>query len=68
MKLKRFSISMVHGVRLCTSGESPIWYWTFDYLTLGAHVQEGYCSLCVCLSVKSHLTSGAPVCPKNTVT
>ena len=36
-------------------------------LTLGAHAQEGYCS-CVCVSVKSHLTSGASVCPENTVT
>ena len=25
-------------------------------------------SVCVCVSVKSHLTSGASVCPENTVT
>ena len=40
-------------------------------LTLGAHAQEGYGSwvcLSVCLSVKSHLTSGASVRPENTVT
>ena len=37
-------------------------------LTLGAHAQEGYCvCLCVCLSVKSYLTSGASVRPENTV-
>ena len=39
-------------------------------LTLGAHAQEGYSSwVCgsVCLSVKSHLTSGASVRPENTV-
>ena len=41
-------------------------------LTLGTHVQEGYCSwvsvcVCVCLSVKSHLTSGVSVRPENTV-
>ena len=31
---------------------------------------EGYCScrVCVCLSVKSHLTSGASVRPENAVT
>ena len=40
-------------------------------LTLGTHAQEGYGSwvcVCVCLSVKSHLTSGASVRPENTVT
>ena len=47
-------------------------------LNLGTHMQEGYSSwsvclsLCVsvsvCLSVKSHLTSGASVRPENTVT
>ena len=44
-------------------------------LTLGAHAQEGYCScpclavwLFVCVSFKSHLTSGASLCPENTVT
>ena len=41
-------------------------------LTLGAYVQEGYCSrpvcVSVCLSVKSHLTSGASVRPENTLT
>ena len=44
-------------------------------LTLGAHAQEGYGSwvcvcvcVSVCLSVKSHLTSGASVRPENTVT
>ena len=36
-------------------------------LTLGAHAQECYCSW-VCVSVKSHLTSGASVRPENTVT
>ena len=39
-------------------------------LTLGTHAQEGYGSwvcVCVCLSVKSHLTSGAFVRPENTV-
>ena len=37
-------------------------------LTLGAHAQEGYCSwVCGCVSVKSHLTSGASVRPENTV-
>ena len=34
-------------------------------ITLGAHAQEGYCSW-VCVSVKSHLTSGASVRPENT--
>ena len=31
---------------------------------------EGYgsCHVCVCVSVKSHLTSEASVCPENTVT
>ena len=31
---------------------------------------EGYCScpVCVCLSVKSHLASGASVCSENVVT
>ena len=29
---------------------------------------EGYGSWSLCVSVKSHLTSGASVCPKNTVT
>ena len=41
-------------------------------LTIGAHAQEGYCSrpvcVSVCLSVKSHHTSGASVRPENTVT
>ena len=39
-------------------------------LTLGVHVQEDYvsCLLSVCVSVKSHLTSGASLCPENTVT
>ena len=35
------------------------------------HAQEGYCSwvcVSVCLSVKSHLTSGASVRPENSVT
>ena len=36
-------------------------------LTLGAHAQEGYCSL-VGVFVKSHLTFGASICPENTVT
>ena len=39
-------------------------------LTLGVHVQEGYCSclcLCLCVSVKSHLTSGTSVHPENAV-
>ena len=42
-------------------------------LTLGAHAQRGllYLVVCVCvsvcLSVKSHLTSGASVRPENTV-
>ena len=48
----------------------------FSLLTLCAHAQEGYCSwvcvsvccVSVCLSVKSHLTSGASVRPENTVT
>ena len=53
----------------------------YGSLTLGAHAQrgllpsarmrsEGYCScrVCVCLSVKSHLTSGASVRPENAVT
>ena len=43
-----------------------------DLLTLGMHAQEGYCSrpvcVCVCRSVKSHLTSGASVRLENTVT
>ena len=44
-----------------------------DLLTLGAHAQEGYCSwdclsLCVCVSVKSHIASGASVRPENTLT
>ena len=29
---------------------------------------EGYCSCPVCVSVKSHLTSGASVRPENSVT
>ena len=39
-------------------------------LNLGVHVQEGYgsCLLSVCVSVKSHLTSGASLRPENTVT
>ena len=39
-------------------------------LTLGAHAQRGlqYLGLSVCLSVKSHLTYGASVCPENAVT
>ena len=42
-------------------------------LTLGAHAQRGlqYLVVCVCvsvcLSIKSHLTSGASVHPENTV-
>ena len=36
-------------------------------LTLGAHAQRGLWNL-VCVSVKSHLTSGASVRPENTVT
>ena len=36
-------------------------------LALGMHAQEGYCSR-VCVSVKSHLTSGVSVRPENTVT
>ena len=36
-------------------------------LTLGAHAQRGFC-LSVCVSVKSHLTSGASVRPENAVT
>ena len=49
------------GLSVCLSG---------ILLTLGAHAQEGYCSwvcVSVCLSVKSHLTSGASVRPENTV-
>ena len=42
-------------------------YWYIstskDWVALGAHVQEGYGS-CLCLSVKSNLTSGACVHPK----
>ena len=34
-------------------------------VSLGVHVQECYSS--VCLSVKSHLTSGASICPENTL-
>ena len=43
-------------------------------LTLGAHAQRGLqylglsVCLCVCLSVKSHLTYGASVRPENAVT
>ena len=37
-------------------------------LTLSAYVQEGWVCVCVCLSVKSHLTSGVSVRPENTVT
>ena len=41
-------------------------------LTLGAHAQRGLqflgLSVCCCLSVKSHLTYGASVPPKNAVT
>ena len=38
-------------------------------LTLGAHAQRGllFLCLCVCLSVKSHLTYGASVSPENAV-
>ena len=36
-------------------------------LTLGAHAQEVTVVVRVCLSVKSHLTSGASVPPENTV-
>ena len=38
-------------------------------LTLGAHAQRGlqYLGLCVCVSVKSHLTYGASVRPENAV-
>ena len=36
-------------------------------LTLGAHAQRGL-GLCVCLSVKQHLTYGASVRPENAVT
>ena len=45
-----------------------VWYVVF--LTLGAHAQRElqYLGLCVCLSVKSHLTYGACVCPENAVT
>ena len=53
-------VSLIFGTTIPTS------------LTLGVHAQEGYCSrpvcVCVCLSVKSHLTSGASVRPENTVT
>ena len=47
------------------------------FLTLGAYAQRGlqlYCTvvgsvcLCVCVSVKSHLTYGASVRPENAVT
>ena len=39
-------------------------------LTLGAHAQRGlqYLGLCVCLSVKSHLTYGESVRLENSVT
>ena len=42
----------------------------FFFLTLSVHAQRGlrYLGLCVCLSVKSHLTCGASVCSENTVT
>ena len=36
--------------------------WSTLIVSLGVHVQECYSS--VCLSVKSHLTSGASICPK----
>ena len=38
-----------------------------SYITLGVHVQQWLCScrVCVCVSVKSHLTSGASVRPEN---
>ena len=46
-------------------------FLTGESLTLSAHVQRGLqylpC-LCVCLSIKSHLTSGASVCRENAVT
>ena len=37
-------------------------------LTLGAHVPEGYGSRHVCVSVKSHLTSGASARRENAAT
>ena len=37
-------------------------------IILGAHAQRGLLYVCVCLSVKSHLTSVASVRPENTVT
>ena len=40
-------------------------------LTLGAHAQQGLLKLfcqSVCVSVKSHLTSGASLRPENSVT
>ena len=40
-----------------------------QFLTLGAHTQKGLLNLglSVCVSVKSHLTYGASVCPESAV-
>ena len=42
----------------------------WQLLTLGAHAQRGlqYLGLCVCVSVKSHLSCGASVRAENAVT
>ena len=57
---------------VCVTGVDRLCSQNLLFLTLGAHAQEGYCSwvcvsVSVCLSVKSHLTSGASVRPENTV-
>ena len=46
------------------------WGYFLLLLTLGAHAQRGlqYLGLCVCLSVKSHLTYKTSVRPENAVT
>ena len=62
---------------LCRFAFLLLCYLTFlsISLTLSVHAQRGlrYLVVCVCvcvsvcMSVKSHLTSGASVCPENTV-
>ena len=64
--VRQLSGYYIYGGRLVIKLPFSSCFWCI-FLTLGAHAQRGYDSW-VCVSVKSHLTSGASVCPENTVT
>ena len=62
---KHWAKSVPHLLCISIHVVRRIYSVSYPKLTLGVHVQEGYCSwVCVCV----HLTSGASVCPENSIT